>query len=157
MSVERIMVNGHELTAFDLPPEPSETYTVNVDGLGEIAVEKGKPPKEKDVPAMYMRKLVPELCEQNAALFRENAKLRELVVALYHIHFGTEEESWDAWEDFCPCGICEERHGGEAPCAYTAKDLADECCEPITKEIVIDRMRGTKTEAIAMWNRRADG
>lgn len=71
----------------------------------------------------------------------ENAKLRELVVALYHIHFGTEEESWDAWEDFCPCGICEERHGGEAPCAYTAKDLADECCEPITKEIVIDRMR----------------
>lgn len=71
----------------------------------------------------------------------ENAKLRELVVALYHIHFGSEEESWDAWEDFCPCGICEERHGGEAPCAYTAKDLADECCEPITKEIVIDRMR----------------
>lgn len=71
----------------------------------------------------------------------ENAKLRELVVALYHIHFGTEEESWDAWEDFCPCTICEERHGGEAPCAYTAKDLADECCEPITKEIVINRMR----------------
>ena len=79
MSVEKIMVNGHELTAFDLPPEPSETYTVNVDGLGEIVVEKGKPPKDKDVPAMYMRKLVPELCEQNAALFRENAKLRELV------------------------------------------------------------------------------
>lgn len=79
MSAEKIMVNGHELTAFDLPPEPSETYTVNVDGLGEIVVEKGKPPKEKDVPAMYMRKLVPELCEQNAALFRDNAKLRELV------------------------------------------------------------------------------
>lgn len=77
MSVERITVNGRELTAFDLPPEPSETYTVSVDGLGEIVVEKGKPPKEKDVPAMYMRKLVPELCEQNAALFRENAKLRE--------------------------------------------------------------------------------
>ena len=75
------------------------------------------------------------------AAMDENAKLRELVVALYHIHFGTEEESWDAWEDFCPCDICEERHGGEAPCAYTAKDLADECCEPITKEIVIDRMR----------------
>ena len=79
MSVEKIVVNGHELTAFDLPPEPSETYTVNVDGLGEIVVEKGKSPKDKDVPAMYMRKLVPELCEQNAALFRENAKLRELV------------------------------------------------------------------------------
>ena len=57
MSREHIEVNGHELTAFDLPPEPSETYTVNVDGLGEIVVEKGKPPKEKDVPAMYMRKL----------------------------------------------------------------------------------------------------
>lgn len=71
----------------------------------------------------------------------EVVKLRELVVALYHIHFGTEEESWDALEDFCPCSICEERHGGEAPCAYTAEDLADECCEPITKEIVIDRMR----------------
>lgn len=83
MSVEKIMVNGHELTAFDLPPEPSETYTVNVDGLGEIVVEKGKPPKEKDVPAMYMRKLVPELCEQNATLFRENAKLRELVKLAY--------------------------------------------------------------------------
>ena len=82
MSVERIMVNDHELTAFDLPPEPSETYTVNVDGLGEIVVEKGKPPKEKDVPAMYMRKLVPELCEQNAELYRENAKLRELVEIL---------------------------------------------------------------------------
>lgn len=85
MSVEKIMVNGHELTAFDLPPEPSETYTVNVDGLGEIVVEKGKPPKEKDVPAMYMRKLVPELCEQNAALFRENAKLRELVASVWRL------------------------------------------------------------------------
>lgn len=74
-------------------------------------------------------------------LHLEKAKLRELVVALYYINFGTEEESWDAWEDFRPCSICEERHGGEAPCAYTAKDLADECCEPITKEIVIDRMR----------------
>lgn len=79
MIVERIEVNGHELTAFDLPPEPSETYEVHVDGLGEIVVEKGKPPKEKDVPAMYMRKLVPELCEQNAELHRENAKLRELM------------------------------------------------------------------------------
>jgi hypothetical protein len=79
MSIERIEVNGHELTAFDLPPEPSEAYAVSVDGLGEIVVEKGKPPKEKDVPAMYMRKLVPELCEQNAELYRENAKLRELV------------------------------------------------------------------------------
>lgn len=78
------MVNGRELTAFDLPPEPSETYTVSVDGLGEIVVEKGKPPKEKDVPAMYMRKLVPELCEQNAELFRENAKLRELVDKLLY-------------------------------------------------------------------------
>lgn len=77
MNVERVMVNGHELTAFDLPPEPSETYEVYVDGLGEIVVENGKPPKEKDVPAMYMRKLVPELCEQNAALFRENAALRQ--------------------------------------------------------------------------------
>lgn len=80
------------------------------------------------------------LCGHICDLEAESAKLRELIVALYHIHFGTEEESWDAWEDFCPCSICEERHGGEAPCAYTAKDLADECCEPITKEIVIDRM-----------------
>ena len=79
MSVERIVVNGHELTAFDLPPEPTDTYVVHVDGLGDVVVEKGKPPKEKDVPAMYMRKLVPELCEQNAELHRENAKLRELV------------------------------------------------------------------------------
>lgn len=79
MSIEHIEVNGHELTAFDLPPEPSETYEVHVDGLGEIVIEKGKPPKEKDVPAMYMRKLVPELCEQNAELHRENSKLRELV------------------------------------------------------------------------------
>lgn len=80
------------------------------------------------------------------SLHMENAKLRELVAALYHIHFGTEEESWDAWEDFCPCGICEERHGGEAPCAYTSKDLADECCEPITKEIVTGRMRELEVE-----------
>ena len=80
-------------------------------------------------------------------LLAENAKLRELVVALYHIHFGTEEESWDAWEDFCPCDICEERHGGEAPCAHTAKDLADERCDPITKEIVIDRMHELGVEA----------
>lgn len=84
MSVEHIEVNDHELTAFDLPPEPSEVYTVFVDGLGEIVVEKGKPPKEKDVPAMYMRKLVPELCEQNAELHRENAKLRELVRGLVY-------------------------------------------------------------------------
>ena len=79
MSIEHIEVNGNELTAFDLPPEPTDTYTVHVDGLGDVVVEKGKPPKEKDVPAMYMRKLVPELCEQNAELHRENAKLRELI------------------------------------------------------------------------------
>ena len=81
------------------------------------------------------------LGERIAELAAENAKLRELVVALYHIHFGTEEESWDAWEDFCPCGICEERHSGEAPCAYTVQDMTDDCCDPITKEIVTDRMR----------------
>ena len=34
MSVERIVVNGHELTAFDLPLEPSETYApAHVAGL----------------------------------------------------------------------------------------------------------------------------
>ena len=85
MSIEHIIVNGHELTAFDLPTEPSDTYHVWVDGLGEIVVEKGKPPKEKDVPAMYMRKLVPALCEQNAELMRENAKLRELVTDMWRV------------------------------------------------------------------------
>ena len=83
MSIEHITVNGHELTAFDLPTEPSEAYTVHVDWLGEVVVEKGKPPKEKDVPAMYMRKLVPALCEQNAELYRENAKLRELIANVH--------------------------------------------------------------------------
>ena len=102
------------------------------------------------------RREVRELRDENAKLramrdtWQENdARLRELVVALYHIHFGTEEESWDAWEDFCPCDICEERHGGEAPCAHTAKDLADECCDPITKEIVIDRMHELGVEVDA--------
>lgn len=105
MSIEHIEVNGHELTAFDLPPETSETYKVHVDGLGEIVVENGKPPKEKDVPAMYMRKLVPELCEQNAELHRENAKLREYAKAyLASFRFSCE------------------------PCPYCAPDS----CEPET-------------------------
>lgn len=95
MSAEKIMVNGHELTAFDLPPEPSETYTVNVDGLGEIVVEKGKPPKEKDVPAMYMRKLVPELCEQNA-------KLRELVLHMVECVRRLDSTSEDGGCVLCP-------------------------------------------------------
>lgn len=104
MSIEHIEVNGHELTAFDLPPELSETYTVFVDGLGEIVIQKGKPPKEKDVPAMYMRKLVPELCEQNAELHRENAKLRELVrIAIEYCVNG-----YCAEEDECP--LYESRH-----------------------------------------------
>lgn len=94
---------------------------------------------------LLMRLNAEHLVRQNVE--RENTKLRELVVALYHVHFGTEEESWDAWEDFCPCSICEERHGGEAPCAYTSKDLSDECCEPTTKEIVIDRMRELGVDA----------
>lgn len=93
----------------------------------------------------YYERMIDEIAEtcreQHEKLQAENAKLRELVDALYHIHFGTEGESFDAWEEFCPCDICEERHGGEAPCAYVTKDLADECCEPITKEIVKDRMR----------------
>ena len=106
MSVEKIVVNGHELTAFDLPPEPSETYTVNVDGLGEIVVEKGKSPKDKDVPAMYMRKLVPELCEQNAALFRENAKLRKLVQDMYECISHANEQDWFHFErDKFGCGM----------------------------------------------------
>lgn len=115
MSAEKIMVNGHELTAFDLPPEPSETYTVNVDGLGEIVVEKGKPPKEKDVPAMYMRKLVPELCEQNAALFRENAKLRELVKRYHQLVTGTDELwSWQSvYEQLRELGIEVGEAGGD--------------------------------------------
>lgn len=98
MSVERVMVNGHELTAFDLPPEPSETYTVSVDGLGEIVVERGKPPKEKDVPAMYMRKLIPDLCEQNAALFRENAKLRSACADLLRMAESHDPE-WLHWPE----------------------------------------------------------
>ena len=106
MSVEKIMVNGHELTAFDLPPEPSETYTVNVNGLGEIVVEKGKPPKEKDVPAMYMRKLVPELCEQNATLFRENAKLRELVAQRTAKRVVASNANTDHATGHCECGAC---------------------------------------------------
>ena len=87
MSIEHITVNGRELTAFDMPPEPSEAYTVHVDGLGEIVVEKGKPPSLNDVPAMCMRKLVPALCEQNAELMRENAKLRELVADIYEMAY----------------------------------------------------------------------
>lgn len=120
MSVERIMVNGHELTAFDLPPEPSETYTVNVDGLGEIVVEKGKPPKEKDVPAMYMRKLVPELCEQNAALFRENAKLRKLVKRM-HRHIKQT------------CDVCDEYY-------CSSFDEENECCvfDVLARELGVD-------------------
>ena len=108
MSVEKIMVNGHELTAFDLPPEPSETYMVSVDGLGEIVVEKGKPPKEKDVPAMYMRKLVPELCEQNAELHRENAKLRELVRDYFNapcLECNPWAEGWEGCKH-CESGSC---------------------------------------------------
>ncbi len=105
MSIEHIEVNGHELTAFDLPPEPSETYKVHVDGLGEILVERGKPPKEKDIPSMYMRKLVPELCEQNAELHRENAKLRELVHDMlidprdYCAKYGIDYDGWDSAND----------------------------------------------------------
>ena len=119
MSVEKIMVNGHELTAFDLPPEPSETYTVNVDGLGEIVVEKGKSPKDKDVPAMYMRKLVPELCEQNAALFRENDKLRD---ALKELVVGTHAEMCvdrGMWR----CRECVMYHGDESCAVADAMEL----------------------------------
>lgn len=90
---------------------------------------------------LFIPDLFDKADKQIERLETENKKLRELVDALYHIHFGTEGESFDAWEEFCPCDICEERHGGEAPCAYVTKDLADECCEPITKEIVKDRMR----------------
>lgn len=118
MSIEHIIINGRELTAFDLPPEPSDTYHVWVDGLGEIVVEKGKPPKEKDVPAMYMRKLVPELCEQNAALFRDNAKLRELVrISIEYCNSGTCDE--------CPI----QGEDGSCPYADMARELGIEVGE----------------------------
>ena len=50
------MVNGHELTAFDLPPEPEE-YTVTVDGLGDVHVIKGKPRTPRDWDALAKNKL----------------------------------------------------------------------------------------------------
>lgn len=56
MSVEHIVVNGHELTAFDLPPKPEE-YTVTVDGLGEIHVIKGEPKTQRDWDALAKNKL----------------------------------------------------------------------------------------------------
>lgn len=39
---------------------------------------------EVDAENAKLRELVPELCEQNAALFRENAKLRELARGLVY-------------------------------------------------------------------------
>lgn len=81
MSVDRVIVNDRELTAFDLPPEPSDEYVVSVDGLGEVTVRKGEPPSMRDVPGEYMRKMVPALCEQNA-------RLRELVDELWALAYG---------------------------------------------------------------------
>ena len=40
-----------------------------------------------------VRKLVPELCEQNAALCQENAKLRELCSALYEFAYDEYPDS----------------------------------------------------------------
>lgn len=45
-----------------------------------------------------LRELVPELCEQNAALHRENAKLRELVRNMwfwgYEGHMDNKSQEW---------------------------------------------------------------
>lgn len=82
MSVERIMVNGRELTAFDLPPEPSDEYTVHVDGLGEVTVTRDGPTMH-DKTAEYMGKMVDGLCAHVADLQSENAKLKELVRWMY--------------------------------------------------------------------------
>jgi hypothetical protein len=133
VSIEHIEVNGRELTAFDLPPEPSEAYTVFVDGLGEIVVEKDKPPKEKDVPAMYMRKLVPELCEQNAALFRENAKLREILKSLM---MGTNAELC-AGRGESDCKECSMYHGEDGCTVVNAMELLgiDMYGEPLGIEV----------------------
>lgn len=38
MSIERIIVNGRELTAFDMPAEPSKEYSVRVDDSNEVEV-----------------------------------------------------------------------------------------------------------------------
>ena len=38
MSIERIIVNGRELTAFDMPAEPSKEYSVRVDNSNEVEV-----------------------------------------------------------------------------------------------------------------------
>ncbi len=103
MSRERIVVNGRELTAFDLPPEPTDEYTVNVDGLGEITVRKGEQPSERDVPAEYMRKMVAGLCEQNSNLYRENHELRELVRHMLSciVHVETSGETVNYHCDTC--------------------------------------------------------
>lgn len=50
---ERIVVNGRELNFNDLPPEPKEEYTVDVDNFGEVSVTKGKPPDHGSIVELH--------------------------------------------------------------------------------------------------------
>ena len=74
----------------------------------------------------------------------ENAKLRELVWDMYCLAYPSAVEwevSDEAYDKYSPCEKCNELHGGKSPCASTAKDMTEECCEPIQAAVVADRMR----------------
>lgn len=71
---EHIMVNGRELNFFDLPPKPKEEYTVHVDGIGDVVVEKGEPPRRRD----WVHLAVAKLDERISAL-EQSERIRKAV------------------------------------------------------------------------------
>lgn len=90
-----------DLLHIELPETPKAIHVHHPCGSTFFGVPTGVEQELRSENAKlreYMRKLVPELCEQNAELHKENAELRELV-----------RDAWGSGHPDKSCGDCEIR------------------------------------------------
>ena len=70
--------------------------------------------------------------------------LREMCRDLYILRFEHQVDwklSMDTYEKYDPCDLCYREHGGKSPCASTAEDMSEECCDPYQATIVAEKLR----------------
>lgn len=70
--------------------------------------------------------------------------LQEMCRDLYILRFEHQVDwklSMETYEKYSPCDLCHKEHGGKSPCASTAKDMSEECCNPYQATIVAEKLR----------------
>lgn len=91
-----------------------------------------------------LRQQLADVTESMGRVEERCAKLRERCRDLYILRFVRQMEwklSMETYEKYDPCDLCQKEHGGKSPCASTAEDMSEECCNPYQAAIVAEKLR----------------